>query len=348
MQSSYIPFVLAHKLYPLCNVKVSIFYGDSYEMHQVVYSHEGEWCDIPIISIHDGTSLPIPNWIEAEWLSVVECENYALECEIDEAKAQLIWNEAKENGWSIKYLQIGLVPYGGVAIWLCGSKKTVLLHWLKAEKREIGIVDDKPFPTSAFGPVCDEILKQKPEALHYLNSYGLPQQDMFDNWMRQYSFRYDIVFCQLNGNEWIPKVFDEDSDEMEPEIEFVADYCYDGTYDKTHSDHLFLYHESGMPKRLALCWQEGNNTMKAFFWFEYGFMNKVFKDFFGSHPGINADFQMLIDSGVKRYDVRLSSCESTCEPIIIPYEAYQVVVFCDGFEFFRSENYAQEDGAWNW
>lgn len=347
MESSYIPFVLAHKLYPLCNVRVFIFYGDSYEMHQVVYSHEGEWCDIPTISIHNGTTLPIPNWIEAEWLSAVECENYILECEIDEAKAQLIWNEAKESGWSIKYLQIGLVPYGGVAIWLCGFKKAVLLHWLRAEKIEIGIVDDQPFPTSAFSPVCDEILKQKQEALQHLKVHGLPSPDLFDNWMHQYTFRYCIAFHQWKGNEWIPKFIDEESDEMEPEMEYVADYCFDGTYDKTHSNNLFLFHESGMPKRLSLCWHEANNTMKAFFWFVYVQMAKVFQEFFLQNA-IKGDLQILIDSRAKKYSMRLCDKEDNIHFVTIPEEAYQTIVFCDNFEYYKSENFAQEDGAWNW
>ena len=36
------------------------------------------------------------------------------------------------------------------------------------------------------------------------------------------------------------------------------------------------------------------------------------------------------------------------QSFIVPEEAYQLIIFRDGFEEFRSENYNKEQGAWNW
>ena len=59
------------------------------------------------------------------------------------------------------------------------------------------------------------------------------------------------------------------------------------------------------------------------------------------------DFMIRIDSEKNKYELALYRY-GLKEPQVISESAYQLLVFKNKFEYYRSENYNQPRGAWIW
>ena len=216
-------------------------------------------------------------------------------------------------------LSIGTAPYGGVAIWSTEKLKSKLLQWIKA----------------------DALLNQK-EAKETINT---PPRDIFDNYMKQFSYRYMMSFEHWDEekNEW-KKYNDE---EIIPELDYIEEALFDGTHDKLHDGGLMNYHEAGKPKKLAVKWHVKKSEYTAYFWFEDEEIRAIFDRFYGAHPETKTDFMIRIDSDNKKFELAFYRY-GLKEPQVISESAYQLLVFKNKFEYFRSENYNQPRGAWIW
>lgn len=73
----------------------------------------------------------------------------------------------------------------------------------------------------------------------------------------------------------------------------------------------------------------------------------IFDKFYGAHPDTKSDFIIRIDPENRKYELALYR-QGLKEPVIIPQSAYQLIVFKNKFEDYRSENYDQPRGAWIW
>ena len=60
-----------------------------------------------------------------------------------------------------------------------------------------------------------------------------------------------------------------------------------------------------------------------------------------------ADIMLRIDTRTNRYEIVFKS-EEIQTPQIMPADTYQLLVFLNDNELYRSENFDQEDGAWDW
>ena len=74
---------------------------------------------------------------------------------------------------------------------------------------------------------------------------------------------------------------------------------------------------------------------------------KVFDRFYGAHPETKTEFMIRIDVEQNKYELALYRY-GLKEPQVINESAYQLIVFKNKFEHFRSENYDQPRGAWIW
>lgn len=90
-----------------------------------------------------------------------------------------------------------------------------------------------------------------------------------------------------------------------------------------------------------------NPNYSIYFWFEVSNLLHVLERFYGVHPETKSDFIINIDPENNRYELCLYR-QGLREPVIIPEYAYQLIVFKNKFEHFRSENYNQPRGAWVW
>lgn len=118
------------------------------------------------------------------------------------------------------------------------------------------------------------------------------------------------------------------------------------------SVHAFVFSNNnycfcGIPQKLIVKFQIGKNGYQFFFWFQLDYIYMTFNRFYGAHPETKTDFIIRIDAEKKKYELALYR-QGLKEPVVIPKSAYQLIVFKNKFEDYRSENYNQPRGAWIW
>lgn len=122
---------------------------------------------------------------------------------------------------------------------------------------------------------------------------------------------------------------------------------YDGCRSSLQDTDFQKYHEMGRPKNLAVKWQEGKSDYSAYFWFDESCIRKSFELFCGENTDIKIEFLIQFDSEHRQFELMLYNQDSK-KLLLIPNETYQLLVFKNKFEEYRSENYNQQSGAWLW
>lgn len=123
---------------------------------------------------------------------------------------------------------------------------------------------------------------------------------------------------------------------------------FDGSrhhYKESTSYSKFEMH--GVPSKLLLEISNKGGVIQSFMWFEFSVINGIFERFYGAHSETKSDFIIKIDAENKKYELALYR-QGLKEPVVIPESAYQLIVFKNKFEDYRSENYNQPRGAWIW
>ena len=163
--------------------------------------------------------------------------------------------------------------------------------------------------------------------------------------MQQFTYRYLYLFehWDKDNHKW----YKTNQDEVAPTFDNIEELLVDGTFDKLHDDGLFNYHQAGKPKKLVVKWHIKKSEYTAYFWFEDEEIRAVFDRFYGAHPDTKTDFMIRIDSENNKYELALYR-DGLNEPQKISESVYQLLVFKNKFECYRSENYNQERGAWIW
>lgn len=240
---------------------------------------------------------------------------------------------------SLFTLIIGLGNLGEMALWLYNDNKNILLLYTHGVNISDKVTDDMISKVhfidmhgnhiKSLEELCknDLLLFNDSEHLKPINV------NYIENRMKRYSYRYDIKIKQTY------------------EKIIVNDFLFDGTFDKTSTSELCSYHEAGKVRRLLISWSIRNtehvDELTAYFWFSEEEITKIFDRFYGAHPETKTDFIVRIDAENKKYKLALFR-QGLKEPQIIPEDAYQLLVFKNKFEDYRSENYNQPRGAWIW
>ena len=139
---------------------------------------------------------------------------------------------------------------------------------------------------------------------------------------------------------------DVDKD-LQPELDFIEEALYDGTHDKLHDGSLLSYHLAGKPKKLAVQWHIKKSEYSAYLWLDDESICEAFERFYGAHRDTKVDIIIRIDSEKKKLELALYRY-GLKEPVVVNEDAYQMIVFKNKFEYYRSENYDQPRGAWIW
>ena len=124
------------------------------------------------------------------------------------------------------------------------------------------------------------------------------------------------------------------------------DYCFDESFNRLNDGYLLKYHEACPPKKLHYKYVIEKIAYELFFIIEKSII-AIFERFYGAHPETKTDFIIRIDAEQKKYELALYR-QGLKEPQIMPEDAYQLLVFKNKFEHYRSDNYNQERGAWIW
>ena len=338
---------VAPKLFPTESFFALLYNGTEQPMElpkEMPFS--GDWGRSVSVWEPDTETFPLPCAIDMVWLSITEQVFYSVEKPLPIDKLKSLFS--KENEDLYDNIIIGMAPYGGLALWLSGKKKTTLLTWLKGESTSVDISDFLPEnPNVTLQDYCNFYFDNNPVVKENLQTNGLPPRDLFDNYMKQFTYRYLPLFEHWDENEEEWRKYTDEEQEIKPEFEYIEEALYDGTYDKQHDGGLLSYHEAGKPNKLAVKWHIKKSEYTAYFWFEDEAIRAIFDKFYGIHPETKTDLIIHIDPEKKKYQLALFRY-GLQEPRIIPEEAYQLIVFKNKFEHFRSDNYDQPSGAWIW
>lgn len=282
-------------------------------------------------------SFPIPNAIDFLWLSIAEETIYQIKAKLDTSILSKILKEWSDNNLTIAFV-IGYAPKGHVYIWLKSKLKSFIAFKYIANIKLKGY-DANPF--AIYGQKLSDYCVQVKENNPLLFNMNYPFKDE----MKQFTYRYLIFFEEWSFNDkiWV------ESEKSKVAIEFdgIEECLYDGTHDKLNDGGLLKYHQAGKPKELAIKWHIGKSEYSAYFWFEEEPIREVFDKFYGAHPDTKTDFIIRIDAENRKYELALYRY-ALKEPQIISQDVYQLLVFKNKFEDYRSDNYNQERGAWIW
>lgn len=277
--------------------------------------------------------------------------------EIDVNKIQTIWFDLYIRGYynstirldgvnvfinEDSYIDICYLLGGPLLIWVISPMKSYLI---RPSCITTSRIDLKIAPN-------DEWLTNKEEIQHQfdLKKEQIEKQiQLMDAYTKrlicQYIYRYMLLY--ENWNEEKEEWNKYDKEEIIPEFDYIEEALYDGTHDKLHDGGLMNYHEAGKPKKLAVKWHVKKSEYTAYFWFEDEEICKIFDRFYGVHPETKTDFMIRIDSEKNKYELALYRYGLKV-PQVISETAYQLIVFKNKFEYYRSENYDQPKGAWIW
>ena len=312
------------------------------------HPYSGEWGQVLSTHLMENENFPMPRVLDMIWLSIVERKFYSIQCRLPFENMEILWQQMDEDSGETRfnYIVVGMAPYGGLAVWIHGEKKSVLVAWLQAEEVEVDMKDFMPMnPIVTLDENCNFYINNDPRVKKNLEENGLPPRHLYDDYMHQYSYRYLPLFEHWDNNE--DKWHKYEEEEFVPELDYFEDALYDGTHDKLHDGGLVNYHQAGKPKKLTLQWHIKNLEYTAYFWFEDEEICSVFDRFYGAHPETKADFMIRIDSEENKYELALYRF-GLKEPQVISESAYQLLVFKNKFECYRSKNYDQPRGSWTW
>lgn len=121
----------------------------------------------------------------------------------------------------------------------------------------------------------------------------------------------------------------------------------DGTRNNFVDSLPAIYQKQALPHKIAFKFIEKCSNFQAYVFFDENELRNAFERFYGAHPETRADFIIRIDAENKKYELALFR-QGLKEPVVIPSEAYQLIVFRNKFEDYRSKNYNQPRGAWIW
>lgn len=320
--------------------------------------NESEWGKpYPFFRDNDDYYEQIPSKLLIVWTSVVEKTKYLLCTEIPKLRIEQLFSFSQH----FSDIVVGLAPYGGAALWIHGFKKSILVFWMHGKNVQVEMGDFMQMNTDeTFDEICDFYINNDSRVKENLEKNGLPPRHLFDKYMQQFTYRYLTLFehwderKEMWSSDYNSSQTDSQSsqtvsnkEETKPEFDYIEEALFDGTHDKLHDGGLMNYHQAGKPKKLAVKWHIKKSEYTAYFWFEDDAIREVFDRFYGAHPDTKTDFMIRIDSDKKKFELALYRY-GLKEPQVISDSAYQLIVFKNKFEYFRSENYDQPRGAWIW
>lgn len=311
------------------------------ELHKIV-ACRSEWGGEVNRFYMDNDCYEKPDHIKLIYLSYSECKFYSIMAQLSPTTIKNFSNTYDTDAT----LLIGLAPLGKVAVWIRNCTKSVIVNWLQGEETNVSMHMFFPLnPNITLSEYCNSYNKQNFSIGQIDDRPNRPQLYQFDNYMKQFTYRYLQVFEKWDKDKerWLKY----EEGEVAPEFDYIEEALYDGTHDKLHDGGLMKYHQAGKPKKLRVQWYIKKSEYTAYFWFEDERIREVFDKFYGAHPDTKTDFIIRIDAERRKYELALYRY-GLKEPQIIPEDVYQLLVFKNKFEDYRSENYNQERGAWIW
>lgn len=317
------------------NNAVEFILGNQFDM---------DWGAPQHLHICEEIQTPLPSHLILQWLSLVEQKIYDVDLDLPLSYIEEMWETPESGGYC--RIVAGLAPYGQVALWLQGPKKSSLVLWSRGKIHKwIDQNEESDIFIGTMTSYCTMVLSKHPEVMEGIRRNGMPPHDLFDQYMKQYTYRILPIFGRWDEveEEW----GDYGENEIAPRIAYIEAFHTDGTRDCTRTDFLMQYHEAGRPQKLALCWHIGKGEFNAYVWFDERRTFDLFEAFYATHPGVKASLLFHADPEANHYEWLLYSSD-VIEPMLVAEDAYQMIVFRNRYEHYRTNNYNQPKGAWLW
>lgn len=330
---------------PHCHVKILIGKlhleehpeGDNSTLHELPLiastCNEG-WGCIKSLHLISDEQLPLPNRLELRYITISDGRCYAIDTPLNAELSEKLWNEQQKKYPKdpFKDYIVGTGPFGYVAIWLHGSTCSKLLHSFRADEVEL-----------------TELEKDFYGWMSSTGSLQFTSEEEMAELTQQYSYRYIVLeeYWDEEYQTWI-EYDDDDPYYDDLDIESVEDRCSDGTFNYVRgNEELLKKHISGTPQRITVRWHVGREDYMAHFWLREGFFLALFGNFAKEFPDTCAEVHLRLDTRAQQYGIAFR-CEGIPVDMPIPEFAYQLIVFKDGIEHYKSPNYKLEKGQWSW
>lgn len=310
--------------------KFLLFYDDAESPLDITTADSPRWGAPSPLVVKSPEMYPLLVRMEIRWITVTEGKCYEINASLDQAKAEALWKKQEQDDPEDPFRQyvFGIAPHGGVAVWLCSNKRSVLLHWMNADESERTEEEEFIFPPD-------------PE-MERLTNILLPLDRLQGN-MRQYPYRMVPLEEFFDGEKW-RRYPSDDLFYEELQLDGVEVRRFDGTYDYTDNEAVLHYHEFGKPSRITVRWHQGKSAYFVHFWLDQDEISFFFNSLFNSFPDVKADLLLRIDSRANRYELAMTS-----DGLPIRWLCYtQYIVFREDEEIGRSKNYQKKDGEWHW
>lgn len=336
----------APSLYPAESL-FALLYCDDSEVIEIpqIFPIAGEWGQPLSFEYDEPVEYGIPVRLDLVYLSIVEGVFYGLEVNFDKGRLDLLLRKSFLNidNDSPLYIIVGIAPYGCIAVWVFCEKKSFLFDLFQASQVRVPMELLRPSnPDLTLNGIINGYMKSFPNVKLNLDQYGLPAKGWFGKLMQQFNYRYNVAFGFSEDEE-----SKSSSEKITAELDWVEESLLDGTFDKMRDGGLMQYHMAGKPGKLAVQWHVGKAEYTAYFWMDEEQITAIFDRFYGAHRDTKTDFIIRIDAENRKYELAMFR-QGLQEPQVIPESAYQMIVFRNKFEDYRSENYNQPRGAWIW
>lgn len=334
MTYNYSPFNSCFELYKINMIKGRLYYpGCDEEGLYIVASRTGDWGTAKAFIELKPDLWPLPNRLEMRFQTKCDGIIYAIDTPLDDSRAEELWLQQQTEYPMYPYINylVGTAPHGGIAIWLCGLKKSVLLHWFHAEEAIPSEIEEKVYGW----------LKG------VKNPFIMPKEEVEEK-MRQYCYRYVALEEHFDReSKWWREYEDTDPYYDDLDLDAIEDKRTDGTFNYLGGQEQEQYHTTGKPERITVKWHAGPTEYLAHFWIDEKVLVNFFQSFFKPDPNGKADFLIRLDPEQRCYNLAIKGEMHDFE-YFFPWRTYQLIVFKDGVEYFRSLNFDKADDAWRW
>lgn len=298
------------------------------------YPFAGKWGRISGVNCRLDNLHALPERLDIVYLSISERKFYVVDEFFDFGVVTDVFKILTEEGNTTVKLIVGMAPKGRVVVWLQNEIYSKLI--LNTVGKEVPINKVKSFLPD--GITIDEYCQQ------YISRCQSVQNDLTEEWLKKFNYRYRLSVDEFyDGENWRKP----EPDVTRPTITMMKALNFDGTYDKAGSLHLKDYQYNGRLSCVNIQLSYSKREYDIYLWLNDEEALKIFQRFYGAHPETKTDFIIRIDAENKKYELALYR-QGLKEPVVIPESAYQLIVFKNKFEDYRSENYNQPRGAWIW
>lgn len=294
----------------------------------------GKWGEPVSYEYDELMEYGLPVQIDVVYVSIIEKKAYSLEATLNDA----ILMEVSKDDKIVHspYIVVGLGPLGFVSIWWYSERKCVMVGKFNASQIDIPDGYLRIDKNQTILSICQQYIERYKYDTSKLKNIS---SSLLSKMNSKFQFRYSLSFnWGFNENKKLT--------ESGGILAEIRDRSFDGAYDNEDPNKVTNYHFSSIPKYINVEWNEIGKSYSLYIFSDYDLVETMGR-FYGAHPETKTDFIIRIDAENKKYELALYR-QGLKEPVVIPESAYQLIVFKNKFEDYRSENYNQPRGAWIW